>query len=57
MSDKLDEKIMQSLVNGKLPCATAFKIAEEMRVVPRAVKEAADELEVKISSCQLGCFP
>ena len=57
MSTKLEEKIMQSLVNGKLPCAVAFKIAEEMRVVPRAVKEAADEIDIKISTCQLGCFP
>ena len=57
MGTKLEDKIMQSLVNGKLPCATAFKIAEEMRVVPRSVKEAADELDIKISSCQLGCFP
>ena len=57
MSTKLEEKIMQSLVNGKLPCAAAFKIADEMRVVPRSVKETADELDIKISSCQLGCFP
>lgn len=57
MNTKLEEKIMQSLVNGKLPCAVAFKIAEEMRVVPMSVKEAADELDIKISTCQLGCFP
>lgn len=57
MSSKLEEKIMQSLVSGKLPCAVAFKIAEEMRVVPLSVKEAADELDIKISACQLGCFP
>ena len=57
MSTKLEDRIMQSLVNGKLPCAVAFKIAEEMRVVPRSVKETADELDIKISACQLGCFP
>ncbi len=57
MGTNLEEKIMMSLVNGKLPCAVAFKIAEEMRVVPMSVKETADELEIKISACQLGCFP
>jgi len=55
--EKLMNSIKSSLVNGKLPCAVAFKIADEFGVTPRYVKETADEIEVKISACQLGCFP
>lgn len=57
MNTELEEKIRSSVVNGKLPCAVAFKIAEELKVSPRSVKETADELQIKISACQLGCFP
>jgi hypothetical protein len=57
VEDKLEEKIKSSLVDGQLPCAVAFKIAKEMKVSPRDVGDAADRLSVKLSSCQLGCFP
>lgn len=57
MSAELEEKIKSSLVNGKLPCAVAFKIARELKVSPRQVGEAANKLAIKICNCQLGCFP
>ncbi len=57
MEDKLEMKIKSSLVNGRLPCAVAFRIAKELKVSPRDVGNAANRLSVKISSCQLGCFP
>lgn len=57
MSTQLEEKIRASLVNGKLPCAVAFRIAKEMGVSPRQVGDVANKLQIKISSCQLGCFP
>ena len=57
MENELETKIKSSVVNGRLPCAIAFKIAKELKVSPRDVGEAANRLSVKISSCQLGCFP
>ncbi len=57
MENELEKKIKSSLVEGKLPCAIAFKIAKELKVSPSNVGEAANQLSVKISSCQLGCFP
>ncbi len=57
MENELGKKIKSSLVEGKLPCAIAFKIAKELKVSPNEVGEAANQLSVKISSCQLGCFP
>jgi len=53
----LQEEIEASLVNGKLPCAVAFKVAKKLRVSPKKVGDMANKLNVKISSCQLGCFP
>lgn len=57
MENELESKIKSSLVNGRLPCAIAFKIAKELKVSPRDVGDAANRLSVKISNCQLGCFP
>ena len=57
MENEIEQKITASLVNGKLPCAVAFQIAEEIDIAPPDVKDAADKLGIKISSCQLGCFP
>ena len=57
MTKELDEKIKASLVNGKLPCPVAFKIAKQLKVSTKEVGEACNKLSVKISSCQLGCFP
>ncbi|MFC2047906.1 hypothetical protein ACFLSK_00595 [Chloroflexota bacterium] len=57
MTKELEEKIKASLVNGKLPCASAFKIAKQLNVSTKEVGEACNRLSVKISSCQLGCFP
>jgi len=57
MSNTMGEEIKASLVNGKLPCAAAFQIAKKLGVAPKQVGDAANEINIKIASCQLGCFP
>jgi len=57
LSTKLEEKVTSSLVDGKLPCPVAFRIARELKVSPREVGETADRLGIKLCKCQLGCFP
>ncbi|MFC1899721.1 hypothetical protein ACFLXP_05280 [Chloroflexota bacterium] len=57
MNEELDEKIKESLTNGKLSCNTAFSIARELNININEVGKACDNLQIKISSCQLGCFP
>ena len=57
MNKTLEEELEASLVDGRLPCAVAFKIAGKLKVTPRQVGEAANKLNVKIVTCQLGCFP
>ena len=53
----LEAVIKASLVDGKLPCAVAFSVAKKFKVAPKEVGDAANGLNIKISSCQLGCFP
>ena len=57
MDKAIKEEIRAVLVNGKLPCANAFGIAKKLNVKPKQVGDAANELDIKIASCQLGCFP
>ena len=53
----VEKELKASLVDGKLPCAVAFKIARKLRVTPRQVGDTANKLNIKIVGCQLGCFP
>jgi hypothetical protein len=56
MKKELKEEIMKRAGGGKLSCAVARKIAEELQLTYKEVGEAADELGVKIKNCELGCF-
>jgi len=56
MDEKAISKVRASLVDGKLPCAVAFRIADELVLEPKEVGDLADELDIKISRCQLGLF-
>ena len=39
-----------------LACATAFEVAERFQVPPRVIGRICNENDIKIKSCQLGCF-
>jgi hypothetical protein len=56
MNDKIAEEIRKKAVNDRLPCAAARRIAEELAVPYKEVVRTADELNVKITGCELGCF-
>ncbi len=56
MNEKIKEEIRKKATNDKLPCAVARKIASDLSVPYREVGNAADELKVKITDCELGCF-
>jgi len=57
LSAEIEEKVKSSLVDGKLPCAVALKIARELKVSPLEVGKIANKLSIKLCNCQLGCFP
>ena len=48
--------IQEQAREGMLRCAAAFRIVKELDVAPLAVGETADEMEVRLSRCQLGLF-
>jgi hypothetical protein len=41
---------------GDLPCAVAHYVAAELGVDPLEVGQTADEIDVRITMCQLGLF-
>ena len=53
----LADAILASLVDGQLFCAAAFEVARKVKATPKQVGDAATKLHVRISKCQLGCFP
>jgi len=54
MLDELIEKYRED--DGKLTCASAFKVASKLKVTPQEVGQRADETNVSISACDLGQF-
>jgi hypothetical protein len=49
-------KIKTAAPEGKIPCAAAFKLAEELGLSRAEMGEMLNELRIKIIQCQLGCF-
>jgi hypothetical protein len=56
MNDKIKELLIKKAVDGKISCPVARKIAEELSVSYKEVGRNADELRIKITGCELGCF-
>ena len=56
MKEKIQEEIKKRSTDNRLPCAVARKIAQDLSVSYKEVGDAANELEVKITNCELGCF-
>jgi hypothetical protein len=48
--------ITARLVEGQLPCASAWEAARELGVQPLVIGQAADRMQVHLSACQLGFF-
>ena len=58
----MEEKLMKALKeisdknNGKITCAQAWEIAEKFSLTKKEVGDKINELKIKITKCQLGCF-
>lgn len=53
---RLEETLLQKSKGGRLPCALCFKVAEEFGISNKEMGKILNEMKVKISQCQLGCF-
>ena len=56
LGQALADTIRRHAVGGRVSCAAAFRIVEEMHIKPIEVGQALDFLEMKIIKCQLGLF-
>lgn len=56
MGNELQRRLISKLSEGQLPCAAAHALAEHAGTNPLKVGGLADELDVRISRCQLGLF-
>ena len=56
MKKELKEKMLKKVTDGRLSCAAARKLADDLGISYKEVGAAADELGIKIKDCQLGCF-
>lgn len=56
ISSDVLKAVSEVAVDKKMTCTEARKLAEELKVPPKVIGEAANELEIKIRSCELGCF-
>ncbi len=54
--DELAAELHDALVNGCLPCATAWAIAERHGLSYLEIANVIEALKLKVSPCQLGCF-
>ena len=53
---KLEEAIREKAKDGKIPCAVCFKIADDLGIPKKELTKVLNEIKIKISQCQLGCF-
>ena len=53
---KLEKAILEKAKGGKIPCAVCFKLAEECEISKREMGKILNEMKIKVSQCQLGCF-
>lgn len=56
IDDTLAAAIRARVRAGRLSCAAAFAIAEELGIPRNEVGRAADALGIRLSHCQLGAF-
>ena len=50
------EAVKQAAKDGRLTCTEARKLAEDLKINPSVVGGDANELKIRIKSCELGCF-
>lgn len=56
VSKDLEEAIRKGLEDGKLSCATAWRIAKDLGIRKMGVSSACEALEIRLRSCQIGAF-
>ena len=56
MSEDVKARIKAAAPDGKIACAAAFRLADELGLSRKDLGQLLNELKIKIIQCQLGCF-
>jgi len=54
--DQLRDAIRHEAADGKVSCSALLALAARSGVPPAEVGALCNEMKLKISACQLGCF-
>ncbi len=54
--EEVKSRIRAAAPEGKMPCAAAFRLAEELGISRQELGDLLNDLKIKIVQCQLGCF-
>ncbi|MEW6388278.1 MAG: hypothetical protein AB1491_12250 [Thermodesulfobacteriota bacterium] len=54
--EEMKAKIKAVAQDGRIHCDAAFQLAEELGITRREMGDLLNELRIKITQCQLGCF-
>ncbi len=54
--EELKTKIHAAAPEGRISCAAAMRLAEELVISRKDMGRLLNELKIKIKQCQLGCF-
>jgi hypothetical protein len=54
--EELRTRIRAAAPEGKIPCAAAFLLAEEVGISREEMGHLLNDMKIKIVQCQLGCF-
>lgn len=54
--NKLEKVILEKAKDGKIPCGVCFKISDDLGIPKKELTKVLNEMKIKISQCQLGCF-
>lgn len=54
--EELREAIRRAAIDGRAPCKAMLDLAERTGTPPARIGALCDEMNVRISACQLGCF-
>ncbi len=54
--EEIKARIKAAATEGRITCPTAMSLAKELGISRKEMGELLNELRIKITQCQLGCF-
>ncbi len=54
--ERVEKAIRENAKGGKIPCVQCMRIADEFEIPRKELGKILNEMKIKVSHCQLGCF-